>query len=722
MKKDYVSATKAGVLLAAISIAAVIAISLVTPPAAAHLANPPFAEPTPFANPPEIRSRAAEKRLRAVLEIIDGKYSIPNMPGPATPLRQYRGWDAAEARPTPPPPGTPAGPGPTLRVRLGDQVQIAFLNRVDELNFAYSQINNDLPGLSDRGCDKVFDSTADPPTFWYPRKDRFPNCFHGSVIANVHFHGTHTSPDGLGDNVLVQVVPDPKQPDWTAAFDTFFNSRTIPQKWSDMPEAYRKDQIRLIKEYDEKAKAMAIKNRNPVPDPMAPKNAERIAAGLWPQFFYGAFPNFFEVPDYTAKKPDGSRRWNAGQAPGTHWYHSHKHGSTSLHIRNGLAGALIIESNQEGGYDHVIRKFYGWGDTYGETHEKIFVFQQYDPTHNLERKKADGLGSRQTLVNGEYKPVITMKPGEVQLWRFINATEGNLSGGVIDGGVVTDTRALFEANGFLFKQTAQDGVQFSRTNYKNQPFLTDKMVPDGFKLAAGNRADLLVQAPKTPGLIEFKSGGTTIFSVNVTGSPETRDKPFPDEAEWTELPAFLNDLVAPDPYYNNNTLRFQWERGRPGPGRIDGQPPHFMINDKQFEEKGEVVDQCMPLNGVEDWVLENWTTAVAHPFHIHINPFQVIKIEKPFENDDGTVGIQRYQPKDNFVWQDVIAIPAAVIHDGTVTPGRVTIRHKFLDFPGTFVLHCHILAHEDRGMMQLVRIVPEDKYPHGCQDRIPAHH
>jgi FtsP/CotA-like multicopper oxidase with cupredoxin domain len=316
-----------------------------------------------------------------------------------------------------------------------------------------------------------------------------------------------------------------------------------------------------------------------------------------------------------------------------------------------------------------------------------------------------------------------MKPGEVQLWRFINATEGNLNGGVIDGGKVTTSRGLFgvQSDGFVFKQTAQDGVQFSRVNYKTQPFLTEKMVPDGFKLAAGNRADLLVQAPKTPGLVEFKiptpRGDVTIFSVNVTGSPETRDKPFPDEADWMELPKFLNDLRAPDAYYNNNTLRFQWERGKPAAGPdANGNPPHFMINDKQFEEKGEIVDQCMPLDGLQDWVLENWTSDVAHPFHIHINPFQVIKIEKPTGDDT----YERYEPKNNYVWQDVIAIPPAIINETHVTPGRVIVRHTFLDFPGTFVLHCHILAHEDRGMMQLVRI--SANYPKGCQDHPPAHH
>src|SRR5262249_28716488 len=150
--------------------------------------------------------------------------------------------------------------------------------------------------------------------------------------------------------------------------------------------------------------------------------------------------------------------------PGTHWYHAHKHGSTSLHMRNGLAGAFIIESAREGGYDHFIRRFYGWGDQYSD-HEKIFVFQQYDPTQNLERPgQGQGKGSKQTLVNGQLKPTITMRPGEVQLWRFVNATEGNLSGGIIEGGTVK--QGLFGQNsGFAFKQTAQDGVQFSPENY-----------------------------------------------------------------------------------------------------------------------------------------------------------------------------------------------------------------------------------------------------------------
>jgi L-ascorbate oxidase len=126
----------------------------------------------------------------------------------------------------------------------------------------------------------------------------------------------------------------------------------------------------------------------------------------------------------------------------------------------------------------------------------------------------------------------------------------------------------------------------------------------------------------------------------------------------------------------------------------------------------------MPLDGLQEWVLENYTTVIAHPFHIHVNPFQIIGIFSPTQTQN-----KSFTPSREFIWQDVIAIPPADIGaDGTITPGRVVIRQAYPDFAGTFVLHCHILAHEDRGMMQLVRIVPRDKYPTGCQVGVPDHH
>lgn len=708
---------KAVGIVTGIAVLAGIAISLLfTAPAQAEM------DPTlvaaqlgsqPFANPSEIPYRDGEKRLRGVMQLTAGTYSVPNL-GSGT-FRQFRGWDSAQPpSPTPTPVGSPSplpvSPGPTLRARLGDKVQITFLNQIDDKKFDYTFVTDSPPGVSDFGCDKA--GKRDPTTgkvMPYPGDDKFPNCFHGSSTANLHFHGTHTSPDGLGDNVLVQVLPQVDQPDWTGTFNNIFSGK-IPQKWSEMPVDYQTKQMELIKAYD---------------PALYEADKKMIDAGQWPQYLMGAFPNFFDVPDYdtvTGAFNSGGNGYKAGQAPGTHWYHAHKHGSTSLHILNGLAGAFIIESSHEGGYDHVIRKFYGWGKTYGN-HEKILVFQQYDTIQNLQR--GAGAGPRPVLVNGKLTPTITMAPGEVQLWRFVNATEGNAKG------IIQNT--VFQTPGFTFKQTAQDGVQFSPINYKNQPFLgaapPDGIVPGGLTLAAGNRADLLVQAPATasPIPVPFKSAGAILFYVKVTGAPVTPPVAGVFPVAWAAMPKFLNDLRLPGPADAVNQaspLKFQWEDGRVGPGRVPAPfPPHFMINGKQFGQTGEVIDQCMPLDGLQDWILENYTT-LAHPFHIHINPFQVVRIDTPTARGKYT----SYTPGGDFIWQDVIAIPPAVIstnNDGqitNVTPGRIRIRQTYLDFTGTYVLHCHILAHEDRGMMQLVRVVPAADYPSKCQNTIPAHH
>jgi FtsP/CotA-like multicopper oxidase with cupredoxin domain len=71
--------------------------------------------------------------------------------------------------------------------------------------------------------------------------------------------------------------------------------------------------------------------------------------------------------------------------------------------------------------------------------------------------------------------------------------------------------------------------------------------------------------------------------------------------------------------------------------------------------------------------------------------------------------------------QNVITLPAGVSVNGQVAPGRARIRHQFVDFTGTYVLHCHILAHEGRGMMQLVRLV-DAEIPGFLPDYLPEHH
>jgi FtsP/CotA-like multicopper oxidase with cupredoxin domain len=110
------------------------------------------------------------------------------------------------------------------------------------------------------------------------------------------------------------------------------------------------------------------------------------------------------------------------------------------------------------------------------------------------------------------------------------------------------------------------------------------------------------------------------------------------------------------------------------PGR--GMGARFLINGREFDHRR--IDDTVRLGDVEDWEYTN-NTDMDHPMHVHTNAFQRV-------GADG-----RAEP----AWLDGIVVPAR---------GRVRIRTGFSDFTGTSVQHCHILDHEDLGMMSTVRI------------------
>jgi FtsP/CotA-like multicopper oxidase with cupredoxin domain len=130
-------------------------------------------------------------------------------------------------------------------------------------------------------------------------------------------------------------------------------------------------------------------------------------------------------------------------------------------------------------------------------------------------------------------------------------------------------------------------------------------------------------------------------------------------------------------------------------------PPRHMIDGKQFDDNH--IDQTMQLGATEEWTIYNDSGGAAHPFHIHINPFQVVEILDP------SISIKPVQLPRPWVWWDNFAIPPAAVPpdspDGKLVSGYFKMLTRFVDFTGMYVLHCHILGHEDRGMMQLVQVV-----------------
>ncbi len=125
------------------------------------------------------------------------------------------------------------------------------------------------------------------------------------------------------------------------------------------------------------------------------------------------------------------------------------------------------------------------------------------------------------------------------------------------------------------------------------------------------------------------------------------------------------------------------------------------------------------LGGVDEWTLKS--NFVSHPFHIHVNPFQIVKIIAPdgktdvsapgavdnFEKDsNGNTIIDPEYPGLKGVWKDTLLVKN--IARGVPGPYTIVMRTRYQRYIGDFVLHCHILDHEDQGMMQNIRIALPD--------------
>jgi FtsP/CotA-like multicopper oxidase with cupredoxin domain len=125
------------------------------------------------------------------------------------------------------------------------------------------------------------------------------------------------------------------------------------------------------------------------------------------------------------------------------------------------------------------------------------------------------------------------------------------------------------------------------------------------------------------------------------------------------------------------------------------------------------VDRVLTLGSADEWQMQS--RFVSHPFHIHVNPFQVVKILDPNGKDvsaPGAVDNADGQPPDpqypglKGVWKDTLWVKSLIPNPDTYPKGiyTIVIRTRYERYIGEYVLHCHILDHEDQGMMQNVRI------------------
>jgi len=268
---------------------------------------------------------------------------------------------------------------------------------------------------------------------------------------------------------------------------------------------------------------------------------------------------------------------------------------------------------------------------------------------------------------------------------------------------------------------AMDGLSFYGVN--PQPVRYQLMGP-------GSRADFLVKLE--PGTYTLLKDAFPLQSV-LGPNPPYVDTNFTN-ASWgsKEVLAYIKVNDSKGAY--NDTI----------PDIIPGKKPDYLkaiwsvdcVREKpiqfqnpgggQFKIDGGYYPDNTPvrvrLNTAEEWTLQNIGFSGApqtntHPFHVHLNPFQILGVTFDFEVTDADrqkyfPKVQKMDPRNPDTWPfwDSIPIPAQMT-PGTPPPGQLTIRSRFLIYDGEYVTHCHILIHEDVGMMIDVELIGDGVKP-----------
>ena len=371
------------------------------------------------------------------------------------------------------------------------------------------------------------------------------------------------------------------------------------------------------------------------------------------------------------------------QPDGLYWMHPHNHMYSTEQVARGLSSMLIV-----GQPDSSIVQL-------ANLPERTMALQAQNviPAAGSTPQAINGGTGNQLTINGLINPTITAQPGQTEVWNIANMTSG-----------LTTQFSLKNTTTNTFQDivvVAQDGVA-----YNTPVTLTAAQQAGGtlLTLGTGGRYSILVTAPAVAGQsvrLQMNSQNNAainnLYNVTMTSSgAPVSSLPTPTTLTTTGYQAFVNLSTAT--VDENRTVTFTIDPNPAGNG-----------GNSQFQINGEVFPNpqiSQPrLNDVEEWTLIN-NSKVPHPFHYHVNDVQVMSMFVP--SNTKNIGMVTVTSPQQW-YQDVVLVPAAQVDaNGTViTPGRVVIRIKNLDFTGSFVYHCHILAHEDRGMMSLNTVQPE---------------
>jgi FtsP/CotA-like multicopper oxidase with cupredoxin domain len=399
------------------------------------------------------------------------------------------------------------------------------------------------------------------------------------------------------------------------------------------------------------------------------------------------------------------------EPPGLYWYHPHIHGFSKAQVLGGASGALIVE-----GIERANAQVAGLP-------ERVLIIRDQDllnpdappsksepvvPKMLIDRdgdsaNNGTGFGKPAKDLSVNFVPVpypdyppasLKIKPGERQLWRVLNAsaiTYLNLA-------------VVFNRTPQPLGIVALDGVPINENG--NPANAIERR--DHIGVPPGGRVEFIVTGPPAgvPALLVTRTvdtgqGGENDPNRALASLIADSDAPEPH----SKLAASGEPLPPPAlPWLGNvspvRVRKLYFSEKLSDPNNPNSATDFYITVDGQapapFNPNSGVPDIIARQGDVEDWLIENRSTEL-HAFHIHQIHFLLLDwsgtpVEEPFLRD--TVNVPYFNGR-------MLQYPSVRLRMDFRDPNTV----------GTFVYHCHLLEHEDGGMMGRIRVEPAARAP-----------
>jgi len=373
------------------------------------------------------------------------------------------------------------------------------------------------------------------------------------------------------------------------------------------------------------------------------------------------------------------------EPPGLYWYHPHIHGISSVAVQGGATGAIVVE-----GIQNIQPAVAGLP-------ERILIIRdQQRVAHHAKGNPTPNWDVSLNYVPVDYPTyspaIIKVKKGEQEFWRVANASANT----------IIDLQLLYDGKPQPLQIVGLDGVPTGSHDGKHLgTIITQKDI----LLSPAARAEFIVTAPSG------RVRDARLVTQKIDGGPASDSNPARPLAivqstqKAPDLRRMPERTGPPNPQRFENLLTAKVTAHRKlyfyeVPGRAPGAPKgeavlFYIVVEGQFAhlyDPNNPPDITTTRGAVEDWTIENRSNEV-HEFHMHQIHFLLL--------EENGVPV----PKEKRQFYDTIQVP---YWDGVGKYPSVKVRMDFRGPTiGDFVYHCHILDHEDGGMMAIIRVLPK---------------